>query len=110
MCNQSDCPIDLILLCRKDGMILSCRYATPGDDLSGHTLDLDRLKDAEDLQLFKVSDDYIIAAVCPREKSAVLSDLQKDFQTLLGIIEQDETSSRHLLHCLNSVKKCHFHL
>ncbi len=49
-------------------MILSCRYATPGDDLSGHTLDLDRLKDAEDLQLFKVSDDYIIAAVCPREK------------------------------------------
>ena len=104
LCNQSDCPIDLILLCRKDGMILSCRYATPGDDLSGHTLDLDRLKDAEDLQLFKVSDDYIIAEVCPREKSAVLSDLQKDFQTLLGIIEQDETSSRHLLHCLNSVK------
>lgn len=104
LCNQSGCPIDLILLCRKDGMILSCRVASLGDDLSGHTLDLDTLKNFEELCLFKASDDYIIAAVCPREKSAVLSDLQKDFQTLLGIIEQDETSSRHLLHCLNSVK------
>ena len=104
LCNQSACPIDLILLFRKDGMILSCKAATSDDDFTGHTLDLNRLKDAEDLQLFKVSDDYIIAAVCDNEKSAELSHIQKDFQTLLAIFNENEDSSRHLLRCLNSVK------
>lgn len=104
LCNQSSCPIDLILLFRKDGMILSCKAATSDDDFSGHTLDLNRLKDAEDLQFLKVSDDYIIAAVCDKEKSAELSHIQKDFQNLLAIFDENEDSSRHLLYCLNSVK------
>lgn len=104
LCAQSEPPTKLMLFCRQDGLVLHCNAAALGDEIAGHTLNLTELGKYDELHFFREAEDYIIISLCSHQESAAVARIQKDLVNLLEMISKDENNSRHLLHCLNSVK------
>lgn len=104
LCAQSEPLTKLLLFCRQDGLVLHCKASALGEELAGHTLDLTELGKHHELHFFREVENYIIISLCSQQESAAVVRIQKDLVTLLEMITKDESSSRYLLSCLNSVK------
>ena len=105
LCAHADPLPESIFLCTKDGLVLACRYSDEKDEFSGFTLDSGRLTEDGRLHIRSNHLGYLLIAPSDIEPAAAacLNRISADLAALIDISDSDESSSRHVLRCLDAV-------
>lgn len=102
--SRSGFKYDLLLLCTKSGLILSCKSKKQQDDFSGYSVSMDMFSEYKDELIFdnSVEGCTLIAAV-PEGSAEQIDRLQTSIKLMLSMLDTYSAGERHLLDCFDIV-------
>jgi len=102
---QVDLREEILLLCTKQGLLLSSSAPELNCDIFGCVVSFDILRSYHnELVFYDNLDGYVIISPNWRELVPIINRLQNDMSALLKIFEASERHDQYLLNCLNSMR------
>jgi len=96
---------ELLFLCTRHGLILSFLERDVPDDISGHSLELESIRQSRgELLFYNGIEGYVIAVTNQHDCVSGVTNLQNDINALVKIFDTSEGENRHLLNCLDSMR------
>ena len=93
-----------LILCSEHGLVLHAFAPDFEEDLSGYTLSFDAPLFYRGQLIFHDGPGYRIISSSLPESIAAVSHLQADLNAMLKIFDENESESRYLLNCLDSIR------
>ncbi|MFV0363295.1 MAG: sigma-54 interaction domain-containing protein [Suipraeoptans sp.] len=95
----------LLLLCTKKGLILTCLSPKLSADLSGYSVSSEFMSSHQEGLVFNSSlEEFILVSAVSEQEMPLVNQLQTNLKMLLAIFDTNQGQERYLLDCLDSIE------
>jgi len=102
---NADFKYELLILCTNEGLILDCFSQSLNRDLSGYSIDLNKLRSYHDDIVFHDRlEGYYFITISHEESENVINQLQTNIKMLLSVYDVNMEHEHYLIGCLDSVE------